>query len=241
MQAGERQLHLRLHPHRPGHPHIRRRPGHVLQQRRLAHPRLAPHHQRPPASRPQIPQQAIEHRALSLAVQQRRHRLRSPPHAHLRPHFSTSPPARLSQQVSGARLRQRRGTQAGQARRYGDCHLQPTDRPRRLSRGVTVEKTQPSAKAGTWPLPTSAGDRKLSAGAHAELGEHLVQVVLDRSRADEELTCYLRVRVPLGSQPYDLPLLGGENVAALDRPLADRLRRRGKARRTAWARCRLPP
>jgi hypothetical protein len=50
-----------------------------------------------------------------------------------------------------------------------------------------------------------------------------VQVVLDRSRADEELTCYLRVRVPLGSQPYDLPLLGGENVAALDRSFADRL------------------
>jgi hypothetical protein len=56
MQAGEGQLHLRFHPGGPGHPHIRRRPDHVLQQRGLAHPRLAPHHQRPPAPGPQIPQ-----------------------------------------------------------------------------------------------------------------------------------------------------------------------------------------
>ena len=47
-----------------------------------------PPHPAPPAparARSQIPQQAIERRALCLAVQQRRRRLRSRPHAHLRP------------------------------------------------------------------------------------------------------------------------------------------------------------
>src|SRR5690348_14187295 len=52
-------------PRRPGHPHVRCRPAQVVQQRRLAHPRLTAHHQRPPAPRPQIPQQAIEYRALA--------------------------------------------------------------------------------------------------------------------------------------------------------------------------------
>ena len=81
MNAGERQLHLRFHPHGPGHPHVRRRPGRVLQQRRLAHPRLAPHHQRPPAPGTQIPHQAVERLALPLAVHQRRGRLGSRMHA----------------------------------------------------------------------------------------------------------------------------------------------------------------
>ena len=46
----------------------------------------------PPAPGPQIPQQAIERRALRLAVQQRRHRLRSHPHAHLRPQLPAPAP-----------------------------------------------------------------------------------------------------------------------------------------------------
>src|SRR6185503_183783 len=106
MHAGERQLHLRFHPPGLGHPHVRRRPGHVLQQRRLTHPPPTPHpprtppppapipphaHQRPPASQAQIPQQAIERRPLALAVQQPRHRLRWHTHA---PPPTTSPPAR---------------------------------------------------------------------------------------------------------------------------------------------------
>jgi hypothetical protein len=69
VQAGERQLHLRFHPGHPDQPHIGRRPGHVLKQRRLADPGLAPQHQRPPASGPQIPEQAVKRRALLLPVQ----------------------------------------------------------------------------------------------------------------------------------------------------------------------------
>src|ERR1051326_6341 len=76
---------------------------------------------------------------------------------------------------------------------------------------------------GDGPVELAQGDRELSPGAHAELGEHLVQVVLDGSGADEELACYLRVRVLLGSQPDDLPLLGGEHVPALGRSFAYRL------------------
>ena len=38
MQAGIRQLHLRLHPHRPQHRHVRRRLDQILQQRRLPSP-----------------------------------------------------------------------------------------------------------------------------------------------------------------------------------------------------------
>ena len=113
MQAGERQLHLRLHPCRPGHPHIRRRPGHVLQQRRLAHPRLTPHHQRPPASRPQIPR--ADHRApralaagpAAPASAQIAYSCPSPPA------ISASPPA------TTARVRR--------------CAFQPTDTGKELS------------------------------------------------------------------------------------------------------------
>jgi hypothetical protein len=81
VQAGERQLHLRFRPRCPGYPHIRRRLGHVLQQRRLAYPGLTAHHQRPPASRPQIPEEGVKHAALLLPVQQRERRLIFRPHA----------------------------------------------------------------------------------------------------------------------------------------------------------------
>jgi hypothetical protein len=50
-------------------------------RRRLAHPRLAPHHQRPPAPGTQILDQAVERLALPLAVHQRRGRLGSRMHA----------------------------------------------------------------------------------------------------------------------------------------------------------------
>ena len=136
VQAGERQLHLRFDPRGPGHPHVRRRPGCVLEQRRLAHPGLTAHHQRPAASRPQIPEEAIERRALCLAVQQVGHRLRSRPHAPLPPGIQHQPPARLTRQASGAPLCQHPSTPPGQPRRCGDGHLQPTDRPTRLSRGM---------------------------------------------------------------------------------------------------------
>jgi len=71
MKAGEGQLHLGLHPRRPDQPQIRCRPGRVLQQLGLADPRLAPHHQRPPASGAHILDQAVQRLPLPLPVYQR--------------------------------------------------------------------------------------------------------------------------------------------------------------------------
>src|SRR5215467_8603656 len=110
---------------------------------------------------------------------------------------------------SGDRIR---GTpQSGPCRRLGTNEARCLTGPARpLRRGH-----------GPFQLPQRG--RELSAGAHAELCEHLAQVVLDGSRTDEELACDLRVRVSIGSQPYDLALLGGENVAGLNRSLAHHL------------------
>jgi hypothetical protein len=46
--------------------------------------------------------------------------------------------------------------------------------------------------------------RKLLARVHAELAEHLSEVVLDRARADEQLSGDLPVGVSLRSEPGDL-------------------------------------
>src|SRR6185437_8607887 len=59
--------------------------------------------------------------------------------------------------------------------------------------------------------------------ADTELREHLVQVVLDGARADEQQSGYLRVRAPLGREPGDLRLLRGELVDRLDGTFAHRL------------------
>ena len=64
---------------------------------------------------------------------------------------------------------------------------------------------------------------QLLARADAELREHLVQVVLDGARADEQLGADLRVRLPVDGEPGDLRLLRGEQVARLDREPAHRL------------------
>src|SRR4051794_28315304 len=61
---------------------------------------------------------------------------------------------------------------------------------------------------------------QLLARADVELGEHLLQVVLDRARADEELGADLRVRLPVARHARDLCLLGREEVSRLDRHLA---------------------
>jgi hypothetical protein len=53
---------------------------------------------------------------------------------------------------------------------------------------------------------------ELPAGADAELGEHLVQVIFRGPEASEQLGTNLRVRVALGSQPGDLRLLHGKDV-----------------------------
>jgi len=52
MQPGERELHLRLDTHCTLNTAARRPPGQVLQQRSLAHTRLADHHQCPALTRP---------------------------------------------------------------------------------------------------------------------------------------------------------------------------------------------
>jgi hypothetical protein len=76
VQRRERQLHLRLDTHRAHHPAARRLPGQVLQQRRLAHPRLAPHHQSTAFTRTHSRRQPAEHAALDVAAGQLRHRSR---------------------------------------------------------------------------------------------------------------------------------------------------------------------
>jgi hypothetical protein len=76
VQHRERQLHLRLDTHRAHHPAARRLPGQVLQQRSLAHPRLAAHHQSAAFTRPHRRHQPVEHAALGAATGQLRHRPR---------------------------------------------------------------------------------------------------------------------------------------------------------------------
>ena len=70
LQSGERQLHLRLDTCRAGHPAARRRVGDVVQQRRLAHPRLAAQHQRPALTDADSADQVIEHPALAASARQ---------------------------------------------------------------------------------------------------------------------------------------------------------------------------
>src|SRR4051812_25369405 len=72
------------------------------------------------------------------------------------------------------------------------------------------------------------GERRaeLLARPDAELREHLVQVVLDRPRADEQLGADLLVRLPMLREPGHLRLLRGEHVARLDGEPAHRLARR---------------
>src|SRR5262249_13179011 len=56
---------------------------------------------------------------------------------------------------------------------------------------------------------------ELLAGADAELPEDLSQVPLDRSRAEEQLGAYLRVRVPLARKLGDLCFLSREIATSL--------------------------
>jgi hypothetical protein len=64
MQAGIGKLHLGLHPHRPQDGHVRRHPDQVLEQRRLADPRVPPQHQRPAFSALDVLDQLLESSAL---------------------------------------------------------------------------------------------------------------------------------------------------------------------------------
>ena len=72
MQPGEGQLHLRLHAGRPRYPASARPFGQVVQQHRLAHARVAAHHQHPALAGPDRVDQPVQHVALAVAVGQPR-------------------------------------------------------------------------------------------------------------------------------------------------------------------------
>jgi hypothetical protein len=64
VQPGERQLHLPLHADRPRDREVRRRRDHVLEQRRLPDPGLAPQDQRAALALAHVGEQRVQHRAL---------------------------------------------------------------------------------------------------------------------------------------------------------------------------------
>jgi hypothetical protein len=88
LQGGERELHLRLDADRAYDPEPRRRRDRVLQERGLAHPRLAPHHQHAAAPCARILQQAIQHLALAAPAEEQ---LSRPPRDHGTPTIPTRP------------------------------------------------------------------------------------------------------------------------------------------------------
>src|SRR5438477_1443959 len=67
---------------------------------------------------------------------------------------------------------------------------------------------------------------QLSAGTDVELGEHVVQMPLNRPRAEKQPRTDLRIRKPIAGQARDLALLRRQVVARLERPLAYLLARR---------------
>src|SRR5262252_10227326 len=73
-------------------------------------------------------------------------------------------------------------------------------------------------------LPVGSGDAsaKVFAGGDAELGEHVAQVPLDGTGADEQLGGDLLVGASVPGQLGDLSLLGREVCEGLDRPPAHR-------------------
>ena len=72
MQAGVRQLHLRLHPHRPHDRKTRRRLDQALQQRRLPNPRLATQNQRPRLAAADVLDRTVQHGTLAAPPEQAR-------------------------------------------------------------------------------------------------------------------------------------------------------------------------
>jgi hypothetical protein len=72
MQPGEGQLHLRLDTGGPLDAAARHAPAQVLQQRCLAHTRLAMHHQRPALAGADSLHQPVKHPALGVAAGQLR-------------------------------------------------------------------------------------------------------------------------------------------------------------------------
>src|SRR5262249_40600524 len=74
-----------------------------------------------------------------------------------------------------------------------------------------------------WPAVARAAGQEavdVAAGADAELGEDLAQMVLDRAGTDEQPGADLRVGQPLAGQPRDLGLLRGQRLTGLAGPRA---------------------
>jgi len=67
MQPSEGEFHLRLDACGVYHPEIRRSPGHIVQQRRLADARLAPHHQCPALACADSISEPVKHATLATA------------------------------------------------------------------------------------------------------------------------------------------------------------------------------
>ena len=138
----------------------------------------------------------------------------------------------------GARPRAARGATSGTPR----VAVRQAGRVHAASLRCARPRSRPG-KSRAWSLVGAAGvpspqrRAQLPAGADAELGEDLAQVVLDGARADEQLRADLRVRLAVGGEPGDLRLLGREDVARRRRCAWRRSRRwprarGGRARRT---------
>jgi hypothetical protein len=70
MQSGKGQLQLRLNAGGPRYPASARPFGQIIQQHRLAHARIAAHHQHPALTRPDRVNQPVEHAAFAVPVGQ---------------------------------------------------------------------------------------------------------------------------------------------------------------------------
>src|SRR6266853_1285463 len=78
---------------------------------------------------------------------------------------------------------------------------------------------------------------QLHAGGDAELREYLVQVPLDRARAEEEMPADVLIGLPARGEPRDLLLLRGELAACLVTPFAHLLARRKQLAAGALGEC----
>src|SRR5215831_5642035 len=103
MQTRERQLHFGLHAYRARHPAPPRLPGHVIQQRGLAHTSVAAYHQGPALARPDRLNKPVERLAFAAPVRQP---FRASP-GHWEPtglgwtRTITPPPSRLEDRLAG--------------------------------------------------------------------------------------------------------------------------------------------
>src|SRR5215472_6837068 len=92
----------------------------------------------------------------------------------------------------------------------------------RADQGQRSPESAPRLPA--WPASILGEDAgQVAAGADLELGEDLVQVVLDRLAADEQLGGDLLVGCPVARQGGDPGLLRGEFVRRGEDPLTDGL------------------